>query len=340
MITHLDKEVAGIEPWTEPLYDTLRINWLDLGVKYNSIPFQSDVAIIVTSWHGHLLFLKAVLTSYRMTGKFVVCAYDQPYDCWSSEGGHDCFMPRVKVMVLPHAWVFKHSTYDSDKRNGWFWDIKYAGDIIRQYSNFKYVFCCNGDCILEKPDGIPELITILDDADLMSVSSEKDKIIHTCSVIFKMDAFKAILDHMTERMRVPVLGAQSPERMLTEGVKLLGLKEKLAPKQPLYLDGTVDHYTCYNQESTWKDVIGYRNLWSEFKMCFEERKEPVPIEYVDLYNDGVYFRDNEKNLLFQYYKTRDRRWLYTYWDRAEIEWYDRLFYPLEHYGPEPIYEKE
>jgi len=116
-------------------------NWYELSMNHNSIPYNSDTAIIVTSWVGHLKWLKATLTNYRLTGKFVILSYDFPFYAWSGAAGRDLdlMLPNAGILLLPHAWVSKHQTYDCDKRNGWFWDVKYGQGIVKLFDNFKYV---------------------------------------------------------------------------------------------------------------------------------------------------------------------------------------------------------
>lgn len=352
MITDLEKQLAGIVPFrgdiSSYLHDrkTCAVNWYDLSLNFNSTPHKSDVAILVTTWMGHLRWLKYTLTNYRLTGKFVICAYDLPLYGWSvGTAQRDVHLPRIDHYLLAHSWLHKHVTYDADKRNGWFWSVRYAQGIIKQFSNFKYVFCVNGDCLWEKPDGIAEILTLLGDADLMANSTESKPgspgNIHTASVIYKIDAFNAVVDFMAEIMRVPILGAQSPEGMLRLAVSRLNLNEQIAPQQPIYpADGSIDHYTCYGEPSTWREILGYRNLYAEQETACIERLEPLPKEYIDDYQDYLYLPSYERATVCNYYKTGDRRYIYQWWDQSETSWYDRLYYPIESYGPTPIYDKE
>jgi len=195
MIDETEKALAGITPWKNEWSwpgEKNENNWYELSMNYNSIPYNSDMAILVTSWRGHLKWLKATLTNYRLTGKFVICAYDPPYYSFSSqkESLMKEYMPRIDVLLLAHSWTLKHITYDFDIRNGWFWDVRYAQGIIKQFDNFKYVFCVNGDCVWEKPENINKMVEILGDGDLMSDASDYDGeqsgTIHTCSVIYKI----------------------------------------------------------------------------------------------------------------------------------------------------------
>jgi len=347
MLTDTQKKAAGIIPWKQGFGMGMERrgadneSWYDMSVNFNSIPYESDTAIIVTAWQGQLKWLKKVLTNYRLSGKFVILAYDNPFYGWSGRSSAEMIktMPNPQHYVLAHSVVHKHITYDGDKRNGWFWDVRYAHGIIKQFSNFKYVFCTNGDCMWEKPEGINDLIKLLGDGDFMA--GQSNGIIHTASVLYKIDTFNAIFDDMAERMRVPIIGSRSPERMLRAIVKKLGIKEVKAPKQPKDpRDGSIDYYTCFNQDSTWKEYLGYRNLFSEQETAWNDGLEPLSKKYVDNYNNWIYFSGEERETICNYYTTNDRRYIYQWWDRGEDSDYNRLYYPIGHYGDKPIYKEE
>lgn len=304
----------------------------------NNVPFETDTIIISPVWYAQMKWLKYTLTSYMKTGKYVLISYDHHLP--ETGGSIDKYIPPIDVLSIPHSWVFKHLTYDADKRNGWLWDTVYAAGIVKQFNNLKYIFTINGDCAIDRPEGINELIELLGDNDLMSQSSEK--IIHTCSVIYKRDAFLKLTDSYLETMKTLVPESYSPEVLLTDSVKNLNLKEKVAPLVPLFPNiekdfaGQVDHYSMYNEDSTWKQIIGFRNLGAESNQGSMRRIDPLPSKYYDLRNDGQFLDGFEKPLL-QYYKTGDKRYLYKYWDECEDSWYDRRYFPVQFYGKEPIY---
>jgi len=332
MISDLEKQLAGISPWKGEL------NFTDLSINFNSVPFDSDTAIIVTSFKGHLPFLEATLKNYRLTGKFVICSYDPPFRGWGENTDNQYSLPNPRMFLLAHAWCFKHITYDADKRNGWFWDVKYASGIVSMFPNFKYVFTVNGDCLWEKPNGVDKIIEILGDGDLMS-SSSCDVVTHTCSVIYKIDAFRKIIDYMTDIMEKPVVGSHSPECMLRDAIRELGLKEVKAPKQPMdpWNPSVIDHYNRYKQECTWREVLGFRNLTAEQQTASVERRPPVEKELCDWRTgDGAYLNSHERATLYHYYRTGDKRWLYAWWDQGEESWWDRKYMPIEYYGDKPI----
>jgi len=335
MISEEEKKISGILPFNHTpnasRFD-LRPNWGDLSLNYNCVPFEKKVAIIVTSWHGHLPFLKATLTNYRLSGAFVICAYDNPLKYWNIKNTElkDIF-PTPDVFLLPHSWVFKHPTYDNEKRVGWFFDIIYAAGALSSFSNLEYIFTVNGDCIWEKSEGIQDLIDVLGDGDLMSVSRERNTI-HTCAILFKAEALFKIVEYFCNFYNVSVMSFHSPEIILDEAIRVLDLKETVAPEQPMEPDiNSVDHYSRYNQNSTWKKLVGYRNLSAEYLTAAIERREPVERKFFDM-RYSKYLSTGGQDPLKKYYETGDRRYIYQLWDQSEDSWWDRFYYPLERYN--------
>lgn len=344
----LQRMIAGLESWKENFGEGMErrgadgVSWYDLSINCNSFPHEPELAIIVTSWMGQLKWLKAVLASYRKSGAFVIMAYDNPFYAWvpANHGKIESCMPNMTHYLLANACVNKHITYDSDKRNGWYWNVRYAQGIIRQFPNLKYVYCTNGDCLVEKPEGFKDVISLLGDGDLMSGQSQ-DGLIHTAAVMYKIDAFNQIFDYMAEQMRVPVIGSRSPEVMLREAIVVLGLNVKHAPKQPRDpADGTLDVYACYGQDSTWKDLLGFRNLFAEYEVAGNEGRDPGVEKYVDLYMDCLYWGGEERETICKFWETGDRRYLYMWLDRWADSDYNRLYTGLDYYSKNPIYSKE
>jgi hypothetical protein len=291
----------------------------------NNLPLTVDKAIVLTSWDGHRLFLKKTLEKYMQTGAYVLCSYD----CKGE-------FPKSDVLKIPHSWVFKHPTYGADKRNGWLWNIVYASGVLSRFNNLKVVFIGNGDCIWDNPNGINDIVKFLgSDCDMMASSS--NGIIHTCSVMFKANVFHRLADYITETLKYNMPKSYSPEVVLRDFVKHHNIKNRQASIQPMFpFDNRykgIDHYNAYNQDSTWQRVLGFRNLGAEHKQCPIEHLEPIPKKYIDF--DFDYFTKHEQ-LLHQYYKTNDRRWLYRYWAEGEDSYWNRRYYPIEYYGNEVL----
>jgi len=291
---------------------------------------DSNMAIIVTSFDGHMMFLKNTLLGYKSSGKYVICSFDR----------HHATIPE-DTFKIPHSWTFKHKTYGAEKRNGWLWDIVYGAGVINLFENFEYVFTVNGDCVWDKPQGVEDVIKLLGDNDIMSSSS--NGIIHTCSVIWKRPTFLGFVSYIRKMLKKNTPKSHSPEVLLRDWSINNKIKVKVPPVQARYPKGhlhagAIDHYSSYHQDSTWKRLLGYRNLGGEHKWSCLEHLEPVPKRYFDLRENGKYLSKHEKDTLLNFYLTQDRRWLYMYWDQGEDSWYNRKYHPLEHYGNKPLHD--
>lgn len=290
----------------------------------------SNMAIIVPSYDGHLMFLKNTLSQYIKTKKYVILAYDKhtesiPSDIWS----------------IPHSIVFKHKTWGANKRNGWLWNIIYASGIVKLFSNFEYIFTSNSDCVFNRPQGVDDIINVLGDYDLMSSSSNGT--IHTCSVIWKRQPFLDFVSYLRLNLEKNIPKSHSPEVLLRDWASENKIKVKVPPLQAKYPEGhryagAIDHYSSYYQNSTFKNILGFKNLGGEHKWSCLEHLEPVPDRYFDLRGDGKFLNQHEKTTLLNFYITQDRRWLYKYWAEGEDSYWNRRYYPLEYYGNEPLYD--
>jgi hypothetical protein len=286
---------------------------------------ESNIAILVTSYAGHLMFLMYALSRYMETGKYVICSYD-------SFGKAD--IPS-NIWKIPHSWVFKHMTHGAGKRNGWLWDILYAAGTIILFDDIEYIFTVNSDCIWDKPENVDAIINLLGNADLMSASSNGT--IHTCNVVWKRRCFLDFVSYIKNKLWNNRPESYSPEVLLRDFILENKYVNKTAPIQPIFpknhfYEGRVDHYSSYNQDCTWKNILGYRNLGAEHKASCLEHLEPVPKKYIDIRNKGQFFSQHERNTLYFYYVGGDRRYLYKYWAEGEDSYWNRRYYPIEYYG--------
>ena len=296
--------------------------------KENNPLNETDTAIIVTSYSGHLPFLKYALSRYKETGKYVILSYDR----------HGETLPE-DILDIPDSVVFKHKTWGSEKRIGWLFDIIYGSSILNLY-NIKNIVTVNGDCIWDKPQNIGQLIDMLDEGySLISASSDVN-LIHTCNVIWDGEVFSEFVYYIIDKLEKNIPESYSPEVLLRDFCNQ-GMVTKHLPEQPRYpkghfYEGRIDHYSAYNQDSTWKNVLGYRNLGGEHKAYCLEHLEPVPKKYFDLRGKGKFLNKHEQDTLYHYFMTNDRRWLYKYWSEGEDSYWNRRYYPLEYYGDVPL----
>ena len=298
--------------------------------KKNSFILETDTAIIVTSHPGHRMFLGKVLEQYIQTGKYVICSYDS-HKQW----------PHSEIMNIPHSWVTKPITYGAEKRIGWLYDVVLAGGMIRPFNNIEAVIITNGDCIWEIPQNVDSLKAYVDrfNGDMMCVTA--DSTLHTAAMIMKHWVFQSFVDYVVAMLENNPPESYSPEVLLRDFVEQRNIKNIVPKRQPLYplghrYVGRVDHYASYNQSHTWNDLVGFRNLGGEHKAACYEHLEPVDKRYFDL-SSTEYFDKHEASTLYRYFHTGDRRWLYMYYDQGEMSLFNRRYFPLDHYGPEPLY---
>jgi len=290
---------------------------------------ETDTVIIVPAYDGQLMFLKYVLKQYKKTGKYVICSYDRHTE-----------IPPIDILDIPDAWVWKHKTYGAEKRLGWLWDVVYAAGIAESFQNIDHIVTGNGDCAWDKPDGIQQLIDQKGEFDILSASS--DSTIHTCNVIWSRPCFLSFVEHIKHKLMKNKPEGYSPEVLLRDFITEESMFRHMpTPKNPMYPEkhfygGRVDHYSSYYQDSTFKEVVGYRNLGGEFKTICQEHLKPLSREYFDLRENGKFLTKHEQDTIYKYYTTGDYRWLYMYYDQGEDSFFNRRYFPLEYYGDEPL----
>jgi hypothetical protein len=321
-------------------------------VEENNFPFNAKMGMVFTSYKSHIPYIKYALEQYRkIKDMYIVGSYDTWYINPQSKS-HDQ-LPYPDMWYLAHSWVFKHSTWGGhSKRHGWLWDHYYASSVLRPLTNLEYIWTSNGDCCWDRPEGAYEIIDLLGDADLMSGQSEHyqsgEPMIHTCSVVFKRDAYFSFIDHVINKLKVSTSASYSPEALLTEWVLENDIKYKHAPLQPYYQSGQYKgHHDTYCEQgcaSTWKDVLGFVNVTAEKTYRCNTRLLPLDKKYFDLRDVEKHWTDLDKKALYKFYTTGDYRHIMLWWDLSPETPRDirieRKNWTIDHYGKEPIMNKE
>ena len=314
----------------------------------NNFPFNAKIGMVFTSYKNHIPHIKYALEQYRkIEDMYIIGAYDGWYIDPRYETHH--LIPYPDMWYLAHSWVFKHYTWGGhSKRHGWLWNQYYASSILRALDNIEYIFTSNGDCCWDKPEGVYEIIDLLGDAEVMSGQSEmstSDKpLLHTCSVIFTRNAYFSFIDYIIKHLKVSTSESYSPEHLLTEWILEKNINYKHAPVQPTYTTGDykglADTYCEEGGPSTWRDVLGFRNIIAEKSWRCIEHLPPLDQKYFDLRDVKLHWTDHDKNTLYQYYKTGDYRYIMLGWDKdpylprdVRIE---RKDWTSERYGDEPM----
>lgn len=290
----------------------------------NNHPFNSKIGMVFTSHKGHMPYMKYALQQYRkIEDMFIIGAYDTRTVNPLSPRKNG--FPYTDIWSRAHMWVTKHYTFGGhQKRHGWTWLHIYASAILKQFPNIEYIFSANGDCVWDKPEGVHEIIDILGDNDFMSGQSETRhtdgfNFIHSCTMIFKREAYFRFVDFMLERIQEAGTVGLNPESMLSQWVATGEVKWNHAPNQATYKTGEwKGHKDTYCEEggpSTWRDVIGFHNLEAEKNWNCTHRLPPLQKKYFDLRDTQIYYNDHDKNTICKYYTTGDKRYIKMWWDQ-------------------------
>jgi len=330
---------------------------------------ETDTVIIVPTYDGHLMFLKNVLQQYKKTGKYVICSYDRHTevppkdildvpDAWVWK--HKTYGANKRngwlwdiVYAAGIVGLFENVKYIIISNGDCVWD-KPEGifDLIGLLGKYDVMSASFDRKIFYGYELKNRLYSILMlNPELMKkriingceIQRYDNSCIHTCNMVWKRDCFLAFVDEVKENLNNNIPESHSPEVLLREFMKkydnFINIPVKKQPVFPKehYYGGIIDHYSSYNQDSTFKDVVGYRNLGGEHKAACLEHLEPLPSKYFDLRDNGKFLNVHERDTLLNYYLNNDRRWLYKYWAEGEDSHWNRRYYPIDYYGDEPLY---
>lgn len=258
-----------------------------------------DVGVLLTSHPGNRPFLKASLETHKKLGFWTSVVYDNYFDPNNKNIGYKQCMPERDVYDMADTFLIPHHQTWGGVLYPYFWCLYFG---VHTMGSFKYIFCSNGDCVLEKPEGFPEIMEMLGDADIMGCGYEDNngrELFNTTSFIAKSDAIKAVMVHFRDYLIGIDTYEKYAERMgNTEGrfaiaIKELGLKLKKVPKNPVNTQVALSG-------GTWYDILGFRHIHGEYNYAFRNKKIPPDPKYID----NRYMKA-KVNLVQQYYDEND-----------------------------------
>lgn len=243
------------------------------------------VGIHLTCSPYSLPFLKASVESFKKLGYWIVLSYDNfinPKDT-SSNIDWGRWMPPKDVMDSIDTFLIPHYQSWGGVSYGYSWQLKLCSSLL---SNFEYVLCANGDCVIEKPEGFSELLEMLGDADIMSSGPSLPREIGTAGLLMKSSAYVKIADHILKGM-VPFENYEltTQERGNTEGRLAVAVRD-LGLKQIIVEPGRCQtHKICeqFHQPGygTWYEKIGFRHTHGELNYAYRYKSAPPPAKYLD-----------------------------------------------------------
>jgi len=234
------------------------------------------VGILIASYPGQRAYLKSCVESHAKLGYFICLTYDNYIDPKLNVIDHNSFMPdkeildKVDLFMLPH-----HQTW-GDVNYPYFWQLKWGASALQQ---FEYIYCINGDFIIEKPEGFEELLKIMEDGDFMSCGPDFDDEVSTGAFICRSKAFLQINQYMQDHF-IPFdnyekyIEMGGAEARMQAAIKHYGLKRVDTPKPNVW--------DCnYDPQGTWYDLVGLRHIHGELDYAFKKRLIPPHYEYIE-----------------------------------------------------------
>lgn len=264
---------------------------------------KKPVGVLLTSHPGNRAFLKASVESHKKLGYWLTLAYDNYLDPeWPEDyRTFNDLMPSKEVVDQINTFIIgPHQTWGG-VLYPYFWLLRLG---IETLQCFDYVYCANGDCILEKPENFDQLMEMLGDGDIMGCGWEENgsrPIFNTTGFIAKTSAASAIMKHFQDYL-IPLEAyeASAPTFGNTEGrfaraILDLGLKLVKAPENP------IDTQLSQAGSGTWFKTVGFRHIHGEYNKAYRYKLIPPEPKYID----PRYISEAELSALTDYYESKD-----------------------------------
>ncbi len=239
-----------------------------------------NVGVVLTSHPGNRPFLKASLETHKKLGFWTTVIYDNYFDPNNHDITYDQCMPKRDVYDMADTFLIPHHQTWGGVLYPYFWCLYFG---VHTMGSFEYIFCSNGDCVLEKPEGFPKIMEMLGDADIMGCGYEDNngrELFNTTSFIAKTSAIQAIMKHFRDHLIGIEVYEKNAEKMgNTEGrfaiaIKELGLKVKKVPKNPV-------NTQVAKPGGTWYDILGFRHIHGEFNNSHRRKLVPPEPKHLD-----------------------------------------------------------
>lgn len=254
------------------------------------------VGVLVTSHQSNRPYLKACIDSHAQLGYWITLAYDNFIDPqWPAveidESKFNRFMPAKDVLDKVDLFMMAHHQVWGGVMYPWFWLMKWGTDLMQQ---FEYIYCVNGDFIVEKPEGFDALLAHMGDADIMSYGPNEVNSVSTCFII-KSTALRSIMKHFQDHF-IPwdvyekyTLEFGNAEGRFARAIKDLGLT--IAPVDPPF-----NEQMHVPGKGTWYEKVGFRHIHGEHNFAYRNRGIPPDYRYLD-----ARFMGDEVNLIKRFW---------------------------------------
>lgn len=243
-----------------------------------AIKIKKPILILMIAHNSGRIYLKGALETHKKLGYWISVVYDNFMDPENPASyTPDQGMPPKDMMVNIDNFIMGHYQTWGGVSYPYMWGLRLAAGFSL---NFEYVYCINGDCIIEKPEGFPKLIEALGDADLLSSGPTLEREIGTAGLLMRPQAFFKIAKHMTDHV-IPFEEYEkstqefgNTEGRLAVACRDLGIKVTSKEPQPF----NEQHHI---PQGFWYETIGFRHLHGEHNYAYRYRAIPPHYTYFD-----------------------------------------------------------
>ena len=256
--------------------------------KTIAFKFLKEMGILLTGHPGGRAFLKSSIETHRQTKLWITLVYDNYFDPDRPDTTWDQIMPSREIIDQVNTFIMGPYQKWGGVLYPYFWLLKLGLSAMK---DFKYIYSANADCILERPEGIFELLQRLKDEDADFISNGwwdeegSRPVFNSTGFIGRTEAVQAMMDHFTKGF-IPLKAYESTcqewgncEGRMGRAIKDLGLKV-------VKLENPKNEQLHEKGHGDFCKIAGFRHIHAEegfaWKMRDSEPKVYCPeLKYID-----------------------------------------------------------
>lgn len=250
--------------------------------KHIAFKWLKEMGILLTSHPGNRAFLKASVESHRKTKLWITLAYDNYFDPENKAILWDHIMPSRDVIDQVNAFILSPYQKWGGVLYPYFWLLRLGLSAMK---NFKYIYSANGDCIIQRPEGMFELLDRMkqEDADFISAGwwDGERPVFNSTGFIGRTEAIQALMDHFQKHF-IPLKAYEKScvefgncEGRMGRAIKDLGLKV-------VELENPKNEQLHEPLNGDWCKILGFRHIHAEYGWAYKYRDSKNPPKVPEL----------------------------------------------------------
>ncbi len=297
MPTFADLENPSITPEDKVLIQSVLDRYMECDVWAKKA--LKNTGILLTSHPGNRAFLKASIETHKKTGYWIVLGYDNYLNPKRPDITYEQMFPARDVMDMVDTFIMPHHQTWGGVPYPYFWILKFG---IAAMSGFEYIYCANGDCVLEKPENFNRLFDLLGDNDIFPIGYEENggrAILNTTGIFARREALLKMMNHFESNF-IPYENYERTcdlmgncEGRMAVAAKDLGIKIAFPEKNPF-------NTQLHRKGGTWFDTLGFRHIHAEFGYAYKHKKEFPELKYFD-----ERYMNSEYEKIKEYWKDKE-----------------------------------